>query len=114
MKAGLRRGANKARQRNCRISERKGRAKFWFQYTQRFALAAMPQVFSQHVQQSNVVRMLPTTLKSPDSPRSSRYTCLASSPHLNETLLKQERPQCMARRMHPGPGLSVGQVFADV
>jgi len=42
MTAGLRRGANKARQRNCRISERKRRAKFWFQYTQRFALAAMP------------------------------------------------------------------------
>jgi hypothetical protein len=33
---------------------------------------------------------------------------------LTATLLKQGRAQCMAWRLHPGSGLSVGKVFADV
>ena len=102
MTAGLRRGANKARQRNCRISERKRRAKFWFQYTQRFALAATPQAFSQPVQQSDVVRMLFTTLYIPGQPEVIAVRLLSLLP---ASLLKQERPQCIARQMHLGPGL---------
>jgi sulfofructosephosphate aldolase len=63
------------------------------------------------VQQSDVVRMLFTMLYIPGQPEVIAVHLLSL---LTATLLKQGRAQCMAWRLHPGSGLSVGKVFADV